>query len=59
MKRDPKEIICHCEEVTYDKILKAIHNGATTVEEISDQTNAGISCGYCIETLEEILEDEL
>ena len=59
MKRDPKEIICHCEEITYDKILEVIRKGATTVEEISDQTNAGIACGYCIETLEEILKEEL
>ena len=59
MKRDPKEIICHCEQVTYDEIQKAIRNGARTVEEISDQTNAGIACGYCIETLEEILEEDL
>jgi nitrite reductase (NADH) large subunit len=51
------EIICHCMEVTYQTILKAIHNGAKTVEEITFQTDAGLSCGTCIETIEEILED--
>lgn len=59
MSRDLKEIICHCEQVTYEDILKAIKSGAKTVEDISDQTNAAIACGYCIETIEEILEEEL
>ncbi len=57
--RDKDEVICHCEEVTYETIIKAIQAGAHTVEAIGDLTNAGITCGYCIETLEEILEEEL
>ncbi|AIO19108.1 BFD-like [2Fe-2S] binding domain protein [Candidatus Izimaplasma bacterium HR1] len=59
MKRDLSEIICHCEEITYKEILKAIKDGAKIAEDISDQTNAGIACGYCIEAIEEILEEEL
>ena len=59
MKRELSEIICHCEEITYKEILQAIKDGAKTVENISDETNAGIACGYCIETIEEILEEEL
>jgi len=57
--RDKEDIICHCEEVTYGTILEAIQNGATTVEVIGDITEAGITCGYCIEEIEEILEEEL
>jgi len=59
MKRDLNEIICHCEEITYREILHAINNGAKTVEEISDKTDAGIACGTCIEDIENILEEEL
>jgi len=59
MKRDLNEIICHCEEITYREILNAINNGAKTVEEISDKTDAGIACGTCIEDIENILEEEL
>jgi NAD(P)H-nitrite reductase large subunit len=59
MMRDPKEVICHCQEVTVESIVEAIHNGAKTVEEIGDITEAGITCGGCIEDLEEILEEEL
>ena len=55
MKRNLKDIICHCEEITYEKILSAIQNGATTVEDITDTTNAGIACGTCIEDIEDIL----
>jgi NAD(P)H-nitrite reductase large subunit len=51
------EIICHCASITYKEIKDAILNGADTVELISDKTDAGISCGYCIEHLEIILEE--
>jgi len=57
--RDKDEVICHCQEVTYETILEAIKNGATTVEIIGDITEAGITCGSCIEDIEEILEEEL
>ncbi len=56
--RDKDEIICHCQEVTYEEIVKAIKNGADTIEKIGDATEAGITCGTCIEDLEEILEEE-
>ena len=56
--RDRDDVICHCQEVTYDEILTAIGNGANTTEIIGDITEAGISCGVCIEEIEEILEEE-
>jgi len=59
MERELNEIICHCEEITYREILQAIKNGAKTVEDITDATDAGIACGTCIETIEDILEEEL
>ncbi len=55
--RDPKEIICHCNQITYETIEKEIKNGAKTPEEITEQTDAGNACGYCLETLEELLEE--
>jgi len=57
--RDKDEIICHCQEVTYETIVNAIKNGAHTIDAIGDETEAGITCGVCIEVLEEILEEEL
>ncbi len=57
--RDKDEIICHCQGITYDEILKAIENGAHSVEIIGDITEAGITCGSCIEDIEEILREEI
>ena len=51
------EMICHCNEITYQKIIDAIKEGMITVDEIINKTTAGTACGYCIETLEEILEE--
>ena len=58
MKRALDEVICFCEEITYQDILNAIRNGAKTVEDITEMTNAGLACGTCISDLEEILEEE-
>jgi len=55
--RNLDDIICYCQEITYETIIKAIKKGAKTVEEIIDQTEAGLACGGCIIELEEILEE--
>ena len=57
--RDKHDVICHCENVTYGTILEVIDQGADTIEKIGDATMAGITCGVCIEAIEEILEEEL
>jgi nitrite reductase (NADH) large subunit len=56
MRKD-SDMICYCQEVTYGVIKQAIKNGAKTVDEITDQTEAGLACGGCIVDLEEILEE--
>jgi len=53
------DIICFCEEVTYETIVRAIQDGADTVDKITDRTDTGLACGTCIEDLENILEDIL
>ena len=57
--RDKFDIICHCEQVTYGTILEVIDNGADTIDKLGDATMSGVTCAYCVETLEEILEEEL
>lgn len=59
MKRKPTDIICFCEDVTVQDILDAIHQGARTVDQITEITKAGLACGTCIEDLEQILDEEL
>ena len=40
-------IICHCKQVDYITIRKAMIQGARTVEEIKEMTGAGTGCGRC------------
>jgi NAD(P)H-nitrite reductase large subunit len=56
------KIICRCEEVTEEEILKAIKDGATTVDEIKKFTRAGMGLCQgrtCRKTIEKILAREL
>lgn len=48
-------MICHCKQVDYITIRKAMIQGARTVEEIKEMTGAGTGCGRCIEEIEKIL----
>ena len=48
-------VICHCMNVDYLAIRKAMIAGARTVEEIQEMTGAGTVCGGCIGEIEKIL----
>lgn len=48
-------IICHCKQVSYGDIRKAMVGGARTIEEIQEITGAGTGCGNCIKDIEKIL----
>jgi bacterioferritin-associated ferredoxin/mannose-6-phosphate isomerase-like protein (cupin superfamily) len=48
-------IICHCKQVSYAAIRKAMVGGARTVAEIQEITGAGTGCGNCIKDIEKIL----
>lgn len=50
-----EKIICHCKQVSFRDIRKAMVNGARTIEEIKEITGAGTGCGGCIEDIEKIL----
>ncbi len=52
------KVICNCTGVTKGQIVKAIQEGAKTVDDISKATDAGTVCGVCISDIEEILEEE-
>ena len=39
------KIICRCEEITEDEIIKSINDGASTVDEVKKFTRAGM--GLC------------
>jgi len=42
---DDQLIVCRCQEVTKAQIIKAIHDGATTVDGVKKRTRAGM--GLC------------
>lgn len=50
------ETICNCMGVTKDEIINAIKGGATTVEAVTEETQAGSACGGCIPKIEELIE---
>jgi NAD(P)H-nitrite reductase large subunit len=49
------KIICHCKQVSYIDIRKAMVAGARTVEDIQEITGAGTGCGNCIKDIEKIV----
>ena len=68
MKIDRDEIVCDCAGITYGEIVDAVKNGAKSVEDIMDATDAGNYCELCKYKdeddtkeyhLDEILEDLL
>lgn len=48
-------IICHCKNVDYIAIRKAMISGARTLEEIQEMTGAATGCGRCAGEIEKIL----
>lgn len=50
------DIICHCFNVSKEDIIKAVKDGATTVEAVQEETNAGKGCGACLNAIEKIVE---
>lgn len=48
-------MVCHCKQVSYIDIRKAMINGARTLEEIQKETGAATGCGRCAGEVEAIL----
>lgn len=42
------KMICHCKQVDYITIRKAMIQGARTIDEIKEMTGAGTACGGCL-----------
>ncbi len=49
------KIICHCKNVDYITIRKAMMAGARTLNEIKEMTGASTGCGGCADEIENIL----
>ena len=49
--------ILFCLDITYNTIKEAIENGAKTLDDIKDETEAGTICGMCEDEIQEILDE--
>ena len=50
-------IVCHCRVVNERTVVRAIDDGAHTVEEIGERCGAGAQCGACHPELERLLSE--
>ena len=50
---DMEKIVCNCYSITNGAIKEAVENGATTLEEVQEATNAGNACGACLDQLKQ------
>ena len=41
-------LVCECKNVCLKEIINAIQNGAKSIEDIQNSTNAGTICKMCI-----------
>ncbi len=56
LKKNLNQNLCTCNEVLKIDIIKAIVNGATTVQEIQKQTYATMGSGCCAQQVERLIE---
>lgn len=54
---DRDKLICRCFKVNAGKIEDAIKEGATTLEEVQEKTNASTGCGGCASEVMELIEE--
>ncbi|HED32637.1 MAG TPA: (2Fe-2S)-binding protein [Gammaproteobacteria bacterium] len=56
LKKNLNQNLCTCNEVLKIDIIKAIVNGATTVQDIKKQTYATMGSGCCTQQVERLIE---
>ena len=56
LKKDLDKNLCTCMDVPAMDVANAIINGATTVEEVKNQTYATMGSGCCIQQVERLIE---
>ena len=52
-------IICECMNVSYEDIKNAVKEGAKTLYDIKEATEAGTICGICEDDIQEVLDELL
>lgn len=50
------KMVCECFGVTAGMIKDAIDNGASTLEEVQDETGAATACGICTDEVQRLVD---
>lgn len=53
---DLEKVVCTCLGVTSGMIKDAVDAGASTLEEVQEETEAGTICGACIEEVQQLVD---
>lgn len=59
LDQDPEKTICFCYNVPLATIVKAIDEGAVTIEQVREKTCANTGCGGCEADVTDILAAKL
>ena len=51
-----EKVVCNCLNVTNGAIKEAVESGATTLEEVQEQTGASTVCGACMEDVQRLVD---
>lgn len=47
---------CRCKDVSIEEVVKAVKDGADTVEKVGEATGAGTACGRCKGLIQNVIE---
>lgn len=50
------KIVCECMSVTNGMVKEAVENGATTLEEVQEITDAATCCGACTDDVQHLVD---
>ncbi|MGQ7870750.1 (2Fe-2S)-binding protein [Sunxiuqinia sp. sy24] len=50
-------LVCICNMVSEKEITAALKKGATSIEDIQYATRAGTSCGKCLMTIDQVVQE--
>lgn len=56
LRQNADRNLCTCMDVPTMDVINAIVNGATTVEEVKQQTSATMGAGCCVQQVERLIE---
>ena len=51
-------LVCHCTASSARAIRKAVRKGASNAAEVGMRTGAGVGCGGCLDSVNEIIRAE-